>query len=92
MIIDIDVVAEHNADWIEWAVFQIHSIAQNEHTFTSDNLRSAMVRDGRTSCHPNSVGAAFKIAKQMGIIQRCGFTQSLWPTNNGRIVTLWSAV
>lgn len=88
---DIDVVAENNADWIEWAVSEICHLAGSRAAFSSDELRSQMVEAGRTSCHPNAIGAAFRIASNWGVIEQCGFIKSDWPTNHKRIVALWRA-
>ena len=90
MIMDIESIGRHNSEWLDWAVEQIvMKLSLKYDRFTSDELRSKMVKRKRFPVHQNTIGVAFKIAAQLGMIERVGFTRSMWPTNNHRMISVW---
>jgi hypothetical protein len=87
---DMESIGRHNQEWLDWAVEQIvMKLSLKYDRFTSDELRSKMVKRKRFPAHQNTIGVAFKIAAQLGMIERVGFTRSMWPTNNHRMISVW---
>ena len=82
----VDLVSEHNPDWVSDAASLIRLMAETREQFTSDDVRSVLP----VPPHPNCLGAAFRIVSQSGGIRRVGFTTSRTASAHARVVGVWA--
>lgn len=75
-------------DWGADALAWIEAYAWSGLTFTADDLRKS-IREAPT---PNQVGAAFRAARQLGLIRAVGFTESNTPSRKHSVNRVWVGV
>ncbi|WP_336715394.1 hypothetical protein [Arthrobacter sp. USHLN218] len=73
-------------DWQSDALEVIESIAYEQWTFSSDDLRDRM----RPAPHPNMVGAAFSTARKAGLITPIGYMASRSKSRRLGVVRVWT--
>ncbi len=82
----IELIAEHNEDWLECAIATVARLAKNGSTFSVDELR--LLVDNPPN-HANAWGAVFSIAARQGLIERVGYQKSTTPSAHARVVAVW---
>lgn len=72
--------------WVDRAIVVIRELAKGGGEFTADAVTALLP----PAPHVNSVGAAFKHALDLGLIQRCeGFDVARSPFARGRRIPRW---
>lgn len=84
----VDAAEERTDEWTRRVLRQaIEHLAATRVTFTSDDLEE-VVRD----CRPNQIGAAFRSARQAGLIAPTGqATNSTRQTAHARVIRVWAS-
>ena len=81
----LELVANHNPDFLKLIRDQAQEIANNHGEVSSDELRRWSDENNVYPKHPNAWGAVFRSNEW----KRIGFKKSKYPSNHSRLITIW---
>jgi hypothetical protein len=81
----LDRIEEHHAEWVDLARAVARAKCQTKGYCTGDEIRAWVEVSGRQPPHKNCYGAIWR----SGEFVRTGYKQSVYPSNNARVIAIW---
>lgn len=83
--IGLDLVEDHNPDFMDLARREARRICYQNGTVSSDDLRQWASERGIEPKHPNAWGAVFRVG-----FKKVGYKQAAWPSCHARNIAVWA--